>query len=572
MNKSVKPSQLLSQINLPPQDLARLSFCGGSKASAVKDWVDNLQATKVMQTSGMLYKALPEVARLKTDYTNRIEILELIRPSVQYSILGLQKTFLNQPLIMPEEAQKSVLVAQSLQKNMVNGYLAAVIQIAEKGKANKATFDLFAKAIHRAISGIGLLFFRNYQIYAQTPPSMWSTLNILYQVADYYELTENQIIDPTLRQARSSSVQQAYTRILMMDSAKTNQMSQTDIDSAFNIFESWCQAVKIKEELSENAEHFLAVNLLSSQGPIYKSKIQDPSTGRYVELEFTQLLSQISKQSGDSEDIVGGSKAVKVPKDFPEPLLKHLLETWSNVAQRKFDRRVIETSAEVCVGLSDCHYFACNGQDFEYFLRSTGSAEPQKVSRFSQGLTPASHLDEYQNSFVAVHRVVIQNVSAGGYCLLWHEDISSKVSAGEVIGIKEVGKRTWGIGVIRWVRQLKNASQLGIQLLSNNSKPYGIAQTYEAGGYSEFMRALFLPPTKFGQGNPTLLTASAPFHEFDKVKIIDGERETTAKLDRAVFSTKSCQQFRFRRLDGSANTESTPSNDQEADDFDSSWE
>ncbi|MFL0810426.1 MAG: PilZ domain-containing protein [Agarilytica sp.] len=574
MNKSLKPSQLLSQLNLPPQDLPRLLFCGSHKASAVKNWVNSLQATKVMQTSTALYKALPEIARLKTDYANRIEILELLRPSVQYSILGLQKSFLNQPLIMPEEAQKAVLVAQSLQKNMLNGYLAAIIQIAEKGKANKSTLELFRKAIHRAISGIGLLFFRNYQIYAQTPPNMWATLNILYQVAAYYELSEEQNIDPTFKHTRSSSITQAYTRIMMMDSAKTNQMSQADIDSAFSIFESWCQAVKIKEEISENPEHFLAVNLLSNQGPIYKSKIEDPSKGRYIELDFTQLLSQLSKQSVDSDDIVGGSKAVKVPKDFPESLLKHLLETWSNVAQRKFDRRVIETSAEVCVGLSDCHYFACNGQDFDYFMRSSGSAEPQKVSRFSQGLTPASHIDEYQNSFVAVHRVVIQNVSAGGYCLLWHEDISAKVSAGEVIGIKEVGKRTWGIGVIRWVRQLKNASQLGIQLLSNNSKPYGIAQTYEMGGYSEFMRALFLPPNKFGQSNPTLLTASAPFREFDKVKIIDGERETTAKLDRSVFSTKSCQQFRFRRLDGNNGSENsqTPPETNQTDDFDSSWE
>ncbi len=591
MNNSIKPSQLLASIKLPAQETSRLSFCGSGKASVVREWVDNLQATKVMKTSGILYNAVPEISRLKTDYNNRFEILECLRPSIQYSILGLQKTFLNQPLIMPPEAQKSVIVAQSLQKNMIDGYLACVMQIAEKGKASKVTFDLLSKAIHRAISGIGLLFFRNYQIYAQTPASLWSTVNILYQVASYYNLTDVQIVDPSLRHARSLSITNVYTRILMMASAKTNQISQSDIESAFTVFEQWSHAVTIKNDLSDDLENFFAVNLLSSQGPIYKSKIADREQGHFIELEFKPLLSLLSKQSVNSEDIVSSGSSIKVPKDFPESLLRHLLDTWSNVAQRKFDRRVTESVAEVSVGLSDCHYFICNGQDFDYFLQSSGSEAQQKVSRFSQGITPASHINDYQNSCIPVHRVKIQNVSAAGYCLLWHEDISSKVSAGEIIGIKEVGKRTWGVGVIRWVRQLKNASQLGIQLLSNNAKPYAIAQTYDMGGYSEYMRALFLPPSKFGQGNPTLLTASAPFQEFDKVKIIDGEKESTAKLDRVVFFTKSAQQFRFRRLDsgvsqttsntgevngeryGERNNESSDiKNANDADNFDSSWD
>ncbi len=586
MTNGPKPSQLLASVNLPPQDLTRLSFCGSSKASLVQEWVNNLQATKVMKTSGALYRAVPEVARLKTDFTNRIEILEHLRPTIQYAILGLQKKFLNQPLVMPEEAQKAVVVAQSLQKNMIDGYVAAIIQIAEKGKANKATFDILSKAIHRAITGIGLLFFRNYQIYAQTPASLWGTLNTLYQVAMYYGLTEHAVADPILRHVRSQTINSAYLRVIMLASAKTNQISQPDIDTCFHIFELWCQSVNIKADLSEDAENFFAVNLMSKQGPVYKSKVQDRSQGRYIELEFRSLLSLLSKQSTNTTDMVATENAVKVPKDFPDALLRHLIDTWSNVAQRKFDRRQTEITAEVCVGLSDCHYFICNGQDFDYFLQSTGSEQNQHISRFSQGITPASHLDDYQNSPVPVHQVLIQNVSAGGYCLLWHEDISAKVSAGEVIGVKEMGKRTWSVGVIRWVRQLKNASQLGIQLLANNAKPYAIAQTYDMGGYSEFMRALFMPPSKFGQGNPTVLTASAPFQEFDKVKIVDGDRESTAKLDRMVFSTKSCRQFRFRRLETNdtdtsgavANTGANEASEQpmnrpeEPDSFDSSWE
>ncbi len=552
MNDKVKPSQLLATIDLPPRDQAKMPFCDSAKANAVREWVDNLQATKVMQTSGKLYTATPQVARLKTDYKNRFDILEILRPTIQYAILGLQKTFLNQPLIMPEEAQKSVVVAQALQKNMINGYVTTVVQIAEKGRANKQTFALLSQALHRAITGIGLLFFRNYQIYAQTPASLWATLNILYQVARYYELTQQAVVDPILRSTRALSIEAAYARILMMATARTNQMSQTEIDTAFWVFENWCQAVKLNSDISDDAENFFAINLTGSQGPVYKSHMGDIVPSGSIEIDFKSLLSQLSKQSTNAEDIIDTGRTVKVPKEFSETLLKHLIDTWSSVAQRKHERRHIESAADVCVGLTDSHYFVCNGQDFDYFLRSAGTHEPQKISRFSQGLPPASHSGDAQASFVPVHRVTLQNASAGGYCLLWQQDISAKVIAGEVIGVKEIGKRTWSVGVIRWVRQLKNASQLGIQLISNNPKPYGIAQTYDSGGYSEYMRAFFVPPAKFGQGKPTLMTVSAPFQEFDKVRLIDGEKEWRAKLDRAVFSTKSMQQFRFRNIDGGA--------------------
>lgn len=570
MSEVAKPSQLLAAINLPPQDLQRLSFCGSAKASSVSAWANNLQATKVMQTSSMLFSAIPEIPRLKTDYANRLEILELLRPSVQYCILGLQKSFLNQPLIMPPAAQKTVVVAQSLQKNMIDGYIATIVQITHKGKANKQTFELLAKAIHRAITGIGLLFFRNYQIYAQTPPNLWATINILYQVAIFYKLTDHAVADSTLKSGKTHSIEAAYKRVLMLALAKTNQISQGDIELSYAAFELWCAGVKLNSELSSDTENFFAINLASSQGPIYKSKIAAPESGRYLELDFKNLLSALAKQSSKPDEVLGSGANITVPKEFPDSLLKHLLDTWSNVAQRKHDRKPAESYADVCVGFSDCHYFVCNGQDFDYFLRSSGTHEPQKISRFSQGLTPASHLNEGSDSSPPVHRIAIQNVSAGGYCVLWREEISAKVSAGEIIGIKLMGQRTWSVGIVRWVRQLKNASQLGLQLLANNAKPYGIAQTYDHGGHSEYMRGLFIPPSKQGHGNPTLLTASVPFQEFDKVRIIDGEREWTAKLDKLVFSTKSVQQFRFRNLEAGVTKQNLAPGDHPT--FGSDWD
>jgi len=81
---------------------------------------------------------------------------------------------------------------------MIDGYLAVIMQIKDQSRANSQTMDMLAKALHRAISGIGLLFFRNYQMYTKTPPSLWAVLHSLYIVANYYELRNKVFQDSTL--------------------------------------------------------------------------------------------------------------------------------------------------------------------------------------------------------------------------------------------------------------------------------------------------------------------------------------------------------------------------------------
>lgn len=579
MNDTPKPSELLDRISLPKQDVTRLSFCGTSKATGVRKWVDSLLATQIKHTSAQLYKALPEVCHLKTDYQNRLEILETLRPSVQYCILGLKKDFLNQSLILPQEAQKAAIVAQSLQKNMIDGYLVSLIHITQQAKANKQTLDLLAKAIHRTITGIGLFFFRSFQLYTQPPPRFWSILHTLYLVAKYYEISELPIVDPSLKHSRALSISAAYLRVLMLSTVRPNQLSQTNIEATYDVFEMWYSAVKIHNDPTDDCENFYIVDLLDNKAPFYKSQLKAGSSLQLIELDFKQLLSQLSKQSSPSEEALDSACNIRVPKEFPSSLLTHLLDVWGNVAQRRQERKNIEGAADISIGLVDCHYFVCNGQEFDYFVRSSGKPDTGgDESIIATGLTPLESRQTAQSNYDRpTYRATLQNASAGGFCLLWRGDVPAKIGAGELIGIKEIGKRTWSVGVVRWIRQLKQASQLGIQVISTNPRPYGVAQNYDMGGYSDYLRTLYIPPSKFGNESATLLTSTAPFHEFNKVRIIDGDREWKAKLNRIVFSTTSVLQFSFSPLEntqpGSKNPRRTGgSNESKRNDFNSSWD
>ncbi len=567
MTKAISPSELLLKLQSHKQDLGKLSFCSGSKASDVQKWVDSLKATQLMQTSASLYKAIPEICRLKTDYKNRIEILEIFRPIVQSSILGLSKHFLKQPLVLPKDAQHAAIIAQSLQKNMVDAYFLACMEIVNRGKANPNTLESLSKAIHRAITGISYLFLRSYQMYSQTPKGLWQKLHTLYLTASYFELTNNSVNDPMLNYSRGQTVQSAYIRALMMATSKCNQISQIDISSIFTVFENWSQYVKI-DTLQIDSDNFFGVDMISDAPPRYKSNL-DALPENCKEINFSNLIRHLGRYlDEDEQDELMQTSEIIAPKDFPNKLYHHLAKCWREISTRQLERREIQGAAEICVGLVDCHYNLCNGQEFNFFIKNSGKDEHEhNINAF----TPQDMRVEKSNeSSRPIFRVALQNASAGGYCLLWKGDAEVKVEGGELLGIKEIGRRTWSIGVVRWIKQVHQGSQLGIQLLSTNPKPYGIAQTYEMGGYADFSRSIYIPSSRFGSSSSSILTPAVPFQAFSNVKILDGDQEYSAKLERNLFSSGSIAQFAFRPLNDDAE-DHNPNNDSN-DNFNSRWE
>ena len=565
-----KPSVILESMVLPSQDTSKLSFCKGQKVADVCDWVNSLKATQVSLTSAELYRAIPEINRLRTTFKVRLEMLECLRPSVQHSIVGLTKSFLHQSIGARAEAQKSIIVAQALQKHMIEGYTICVRQIAKEGRARQTTLKLLATAIHRAIVGVGLLFLRSYQLYTQFPRGNWKRLHSLFKIAYFYDLLNHSVNDSLLTASRGQSIHDAYIRVLMLASSKCDQLGQNEIATCYKIFETWSNTVNIVPLDEINLEqHVYKVDINSDFPPFYKNSF-DKKTEFLVTIDFTSLLSAIDKQPVDNrDDSLSTSGSIQVPRDFSASLLNHLVDSWTKIPERKFDRRDIQGSAEVCVGLVDCHYFLCNGQDFSYFVKNSGSSEESVSATTPSVFTPLDAKSESKSSFDRpAHRVTLQNVSSGGYCILWKGEIPSKLESGELIGIKEIGRRTWSIGAVRWIKQLKSGSQLGVQLLSSQPKPFAAAKQYDMGGFGDYSRAIYLPTSRFSDKTSSLLTPAALFTEFDKVQVLDGDQDWSGKLLQQVFATGAVRQFKFKPIDHDGEEDTLD----ESDSFKSTWD
>lgn len=575
MTPETLAQQLIAAFKIPPQDLAALSFCGSNRPSAVKSWAESLPATRINYSSVLLYKALPEINRLEIPADSRLAMLEAVRPYVQQCIQGLAKHFLNQPLILPEAPLKSAVIAQALQKNLSTGYSAVLADLVSRNKRTKKPDANLSLVIHRMITGIGLMLLRSYQLYSESSDGLWLELHSLYRLANHYGILEQPVREPLLRQSSNCTIIRAYTRILLLASARPNQMRQTDVSATYDVLEIWAQLAKIRPAGQRSADSLFLLNLSTDTPPLDQSRFAANPRDALWELDTSELLAAL-KQRREMRSDAGAD--ITVPHTVSSALLEHLEQAWGASQQRSAERRPSMDTIDVCVGLSSLHYHASGEVLFD---ASLGSPSGEKVLQV-RGLESSGDVEVDEIDFGSVdsdpwanalgansserqedHRlfpISIVDNSPGGYCLEWRDRIPPQLKAGEVLGLRERGRYRWSLGVVRWLQQ-QSTVRLGVQLLAPKAEPYGAAIEQPGGDFSDYRRVLMLPEIKAANQPATLVTAFAPFQENHRLMLNNGGRTFMVQLGRRVFSTGSISQFTFRVTEADAPTHKKTENE-----------
>ncbi len=602
--------QLIEQLNVPIQDLAQLSFCDGSRESSVKAWVRSLPLTQVQFVSGLLYQALPDVSRFQTTPMNRIHILEALRSPTLQSIEGLTQSFLNQPLILPEPAVKTATIAQALQKHMINGYLVAIRDLCNQPTPDKELLEL---AIHRAITGLSLLLLRYYQLYVPISGQLWTELHSLYQIALQLGISENVIVDdyPHLQHCRTITL--AYIRALLLACSRPNQLRQDEIASTFDALNDLSVLAELQDSQSGNHDNLFAVAINSNRPPLYRSRFAAEDDILLLELNTSQICRRLTEVHASANAESAENTGLRNELNLTSSLTLHLIQAWNLLAQRNFERQQSQGALDVAVGLTNIHYHLAGGMIFTHFLNRTsgvqaadglGSIFQKRGVKLKDTDKSKKQDDPWDNAFdikgtslagkaiategiefaikkqeesaykdaYPIYHVPLVDSSPGGYCIEWRNEIPSQVKAGELLGLRDPLRNRWSLGVVRWANQTKGATQLGIQILSAQATPVGLAIIHKTGDSSEYLRALEIPALKAINQPATLITNAVSFREYAKARIYQRKNNEPAEqsniqLTRRLFATGSFSQFTYREL-----ATAKPKEGAKKDDFDSIWD
>lgn len=590
---------LLARLRLPEPELKQLSFCKSPTPKSIGAWVDALPLTRTSFVSALLYSAVPEIARLKTDGENHLALIEAVRPAVHGSILGLSKTFLNQPIILPEPARKAATVAQALQKHLSNAYSCALRDLL----SSKSSNELRALAIHRAITSLGQLLLRSYQLYAPAMSQAWREINTLYQLAELLSLSTLPVEDPLPHHRGITTIEAAYLRIALLASCRPNQLQQNDLFNVYRALETLAPKARLETEQNQQTDGLYSVMLDSAGPPVYRNRLGLYESDAVRQINTSQLCNELAALANDSNKL----RAL----NLNSALATHMLNAWQHTAQRTFDRHAGEGKLDVTVGLTNLHYYVADETPFSMFVRQPSDmgledsdeaifkkrslklkdrinadagdpwGEAFDVARptLNNSGAATTNVDEsirrssrlrYRGEH-PVYSVDIVDISAGGYCLEWHTEIPLQLKAGELLGIREPGRFKWAIAAVRWVQQARGSSQIGIQMLAPQAQPAAAAVIQKTGDDAEYLRVLALPAQRLANRPASLLTNAVSFHEQQKIKLYQGGTLTTLQLTRRLFTTGTISQFAYKALATANIDDDKPSSKSKADDFAAVW-
>ncbi|ROR98771.1 hypothetical protein EDC56_3510 [Sinobacterium caligoides] len=584
------------KLNLPEPNSKTLSFCQ-LKAAALKSWLDQLPKANLGETSRLLYKALDEINHLKLSTNLRMELMELIRPEAHYASQALSKHFLNQPAVLPKQARQVAKLAHAIQQRLSTGYLlvATAKQQSNFLLGSKKKINLQKSlALHRALSDQGGILLRSQQLYDRVYKGFWLRQHLIYRFAQEHQLSAARHSDPLEDHTEQSSVEDNFKRTLLLGCISANRLRQEEMKVIYRQLRLWSSECHLKE-IHQYSNDQLIVALYSDHPPCFGALLKPSKHVSSLCLDTQQLTGKLSRQLKSENTGV-----------LSNTLLQHLIAAWSSFSSRTNTRAASTDKLFVCVGLAPAHFQIANQRNLEQMLHQRRKLQPKQTKNNNRFIdqaarSPGSNNDvwgsiyqgeqdgasniscsnidkviqERQDAELAAsqtaaikineypeHLLPMSNVSPGGYCIAWPENLHTHIKTGEILAVRESQHTCPSVAIVRWVKRSEHQpTQLGIELLSPACTAYVGRMIPKVGAPSSYMRVLMLPEIKLINQAATIITPPITFSTDAKLELFNDSDALTIKLNERVAATGSINQFEY-----SATHKSTrPSNHAERD-------
>ncbi|MEO9522417.1 MULTISPECIES: GTPase [Marinobacter] len=593
---------LKPDLRVPEQKTASLSFCD-TTPKAFRGWIEQLPMANIGEVSRQLYHAIIELNHLFTPPQQRLQFLELIREKIQFVCDELSRHYLGMAVALPEKQRKIANLSQALQLHLSAGYKLCVLEFLDNGGAERNRKPIII-ATHRAISELAATIVRSHQLYCPSPARSWLECHRLYRFAVRNKLADTDVEDHSLLHRRASSIADAYKRILLLGSARPNQLRQPELMQVYELFEAWSDYTRCAPDIGKDS--LFVVNMEGDNPPIYRSLLDHNPGDDSFDFDTRDLSAMISDTLNARRSKTKGEGALHVPAKVSDTLLTHLSQALGILAKRNFNRIASQGMLEVCVGLTAAHYFVAGEKTFTEFVSGNENGHRSEENMFIRsaqqsndawaGAHDVSPSDDARHSADAPitfrgsygtasrqvadknrpssHHALLINTSPGGYCVAWESNVPTSLQAGEIMGVREQSSHPWSVAVVRWIRQIKHhGTQIGIELLAPSASPCGVKLIQKVGNSSEYLRGLLLPEISVVNQSATLITPRLPFQSGSRISLLHDGREDQGHLSNKVSSTGSISQFELKLHNvsvPSACAPDTPSGASE-DEFDSLW-
>lgn len=536
------------------------------KPKQFRHWLLGLPVGNPTKSAQIVLRQLKVLNQSRYPYTERIQLLDAIRPSVRQFLISLKQPLRRAQLPLSEDNLAIKQLIQNLLTEMAHGYKLIANELMEKKSLKENDQLLLRESIYLSIQYLARSVVESYLIYTSPKYDAWRELHQLYRYAEY-EGIQNKAIDdpyPDYSLPIQYTIDLVYKRIVLLSLSAPYHLMQNEAEDVYYLVSAWTSVCEIVELDKKHISDQCGVDFATDMAPRYiPSNLEwEPVDGRIIDISevksrlnnHTRKILRTNLETDDfSDEDTPGSLKERQQRD----MLLRLTDAWNSSMSRETQREDRGAKLRMALGLNACHFYTSNKAAFTPEmdeLRLISNRDNQQATGFANTYREALHKDRlHEKSNYPISPWQQHNISHSGIaisCDCSFKDMNIKV--GEVISYLFEGKTGlhWKIGIIRWIHTNEEKHiDMGIMNLSNSAVAIAIKAVGGLGAGTDYFRALLVPKqVSISQQRSVIVPALL----YDIGTVLSVNMKTKlfyVKLSRLVLSTGNVAMFEFDVLD-----------------------
>ncbi len=546
-----------------------------------ESWIHRLPLVNIGETARLVYQRVAQSNRLEMLPDQRLQIAELLTPSIEYVGRNLKRHYFDVSFPLPERQRKIAHLVRELFAELATAYKIVVADIVNL-RGRRTDKKLLATAIQRAIGFQTQAFYQATLVYEAFEGSFWSDIHLLYALAEDRGIEKTAIKD-SVHGGVKARVVDLYKQALLFSITSPFNHRQEEIERLYDHLEQWSRLVRVEAPGPASDHAGLFVDRLSStEGPLHIDLQTKELSGRCRLVDVKGVLEWVQHQLKTMKP----EESRRLPlgrRGLSRHTLEQLVDSLHSAAKRQFTRTRLNFELSTVIGLKSLHLALATTPDGPGAAGGGNSAERRyipedwlsgsvdnaalyamnaekaeaakgdakrgaKISRaaFRSDDAPSWAAQRFDEGAVRNIACKTVNESTGGYCIQWPAAYGHLVKVGELIGIQSpTDPKQYAAGVIRWIRNQEDGLQVGIETIARASRAALVRRANQEAGVERTEAGVILQGIHPAEDPASLVVPPYLFGVDETVWVASEHGEHAAELTELIEQTGAFCRFGF---------------------------
>ena len=466
-------------------------------ARTCKEWLKSIPLTNIPQAQQNILDALRLLNR-SPDFVplERLTCMELTRDKVAFLLTEQRSRYAGKTIPLSHGDNAAWLISRTLLTEMESGYRRCWSDAVTE---DSPLVGHAALIIQRVIRYIGLQMLIAGFIYRRFDPALWMRLHMQWIEAESRDLVTKRVKDSIGSIDGYSTVLQAFTAVLLGQSANIYELTPRQIDFVDAVLKRFGHKIELVRESAPNSQNLVcAIDLLANAGCSFHAQVEPADHVRFLKLEdVSKSLRRRIKKLADGEN----PASMDLPADWgpadAREQLSRLHKLWcEGTATRTPATIPDDKESQLTFGISATHFFM-SGDLFEQpdVKRELTRQEMNDITMFGK-VSESTIRSRYAEFNYGTETWGIVDESRGFLRMLRPANSSHGVAIGKLVGIKIGKQEGFYLGVVReLVEELDGTIFATLAMLPGMPEATSVRSTDNRNrGGGSYVQGFRLPP------------------------------------------------------------------------------